>query len=130
MSAFDVDDVVDSANATDGFRGGAGRAARAFGAGAAGAAFADETAGGFAGFTGGVAWREIGRGLGSGTANAPYETSAIAPAPSTAAVQRTIRADPADEGANGITGGLCGESFKTFAFRSISLNMWTKHQMC
>lgn len=41
MSAFDVDDVLDSASATDGFRAGAGRAARAFGAGAAGVAVAE-----------------------------------------------------------------------------------------
>lgn len=46
MSAFDVDNVLDSASATDGFRGGAGRAAKAFGAGASGVAFADEAAGG------------------------------------------------------------------------------------
>jgi len=39
MSAFDVEDVLDIASATEGFRDGAGRAARVF-AGAAGAAFA------------------------------------------------------------------------------------------
>jgi hypothetical protein len=46
MSAFDVEDVLDIARATEGFLGGAGRAARGFGAGAAGVAFADEAAGG------------------------------------------------------------------------------------
>ncbi|MGK3765508.1 hypothetical protein ABI019_15820, partial [Enterococcus faecium] len=75
-------------------------------------------AGGWAGFAGavfGVASRAIGRGFGSGTADAACETSAIAPAPSTMVVQRTSRVDPEGERANGITGSLCGESFETFA---------------
>jgi hypothetical protein len=59
-----------------------------------------------------VTLRGIGRGFGSGTADAACETSAIAIAPKTAAVQRLDRDDPADE-ANGVTGALCGESFRS-----------------
>jgi hypothetical protein len=116
MSAFDVDDVLDIANGMAGLRGGAGCAANVLGAGAAGAAFAVDGAvagAGVAGVVWGVTLREIGRGFGSGTAEAAYETSATAPAPRMTAVQYTRRAGPADEGANGITGSLCGESFKS-----------------
>lgn len=107
------------ASGADGFFGGAGRAANwfpPFGAGASGVALADEGAGGWTGFAGmacGITLRGMGRGFGSGTPDAACETSAIAVAPTTVAVQRLSRGDPADEGANGVTGGLCGESFKS-----------------
>ena len=113
-----MDDVEDMANGAEGLFGGAGRAANlsaAFAAGVDGVAFADDGAGGWAGFVGvvcGVTFRGIGRGFGSGTADAACETSAIAIAPKTAAVQRLDRDDPADE-ANGVTGALCGESFRS-----------------
>jgi hypothetical protein len=74
--------------------------------------------------------RDVGRGFGSGTADAACDTRAIAVAPSNAAVQRFNRVDPDDEGTNGITGGLCSESFKGLSLMCSALIMWTKHQMC
>jgi hypothetical protein len=110
------------ASGAEGFFGGAGRAANwseTFGAGTPGTALADIAGGwaGFAGVAGCDVLRGIGRGFGRGTPDAACETSAIAVAPSSAAPQRLRRADPTDEGAIGVTDGLCGESFKSLRFR-------------
>ncbi|HEX7789044.1 MAG TPA: hypothetical protein VF467_00765 [Afipia sp.] len=133
MSAFEVDDVLDIARGTDGFRDGAGRAVKALGAGSTGAAFAAAGAVGCAGFAGavcGVTSRDTGRGFGKGTAAAVQEISAKPLAPRNTAVKRAKRIGLADEGRNGITDSLCGESLTAFTLRCSALNMWTKHQMC
>jgi len=100
------------ASDTAGFLGAAGRAATwpaGFCAGAVGDSLADEGWPGFAGVVCGVTLRDTGRGLGRGTANTVLDSSRPATAPASAALQRLNRGD---EGANGVTGGLCGESFK------------------
>jgi len=103
------------ASDTAGFLGAVGRVATwpvGFWAGAIGDALADEGVGcwpGFAGVVCGVTLRDTGRGLGRGTANTVLDSSRPATAPASAALPRLNRGD---EGANGVTGGLCGESFK------------------
>ena len=94
-------------------------------------AFADEGAACSVGFAGAACVVVLrGRGFGSGTPSAAYGASVNATAPSSARLRRLRRAALAKEGANDVTGGLYGESFKSLHFGCSALNMWKKHQMC
>jgi hypothetical protein len=119
MSARDVDDEEDRAKETAGFFGGGATGTAtvrsgALGAGCAGWVSAECWGDGVAGEVCGVTLRGIGRGFGSGTADAPCDArtagarTAIA-TPSTN-VRRSAALTPAEGAKNDVTANLLGES--------------------